>query len=118
LPLAQATALAQLDGDLYAAGYDPASGTSVVYRVRATAQPVFTVAGKVLSMLGYNGGLFIGLDVGMIQEILGSGVFYPPVGHPPLAPVTRLKTDGALMYAAAGEVYVTYNGSTWQENGV
>ena len=111
------SAMAFLDKDLYAAGFDEGTNSTTVYRVRGDeATIVATVTGKVLSMTGFQSGLFVGLDTGFIKEVLGSGVQHPSVGGTPLSPVTRLRISSGILVALAGTQYITFNGSVFEEN--
>lgn len=111
------SALAFLDKDLYAAGFDETANSTTIHRVRGSeATSVATLTGKVLSMIGFQSGLFVGLDTGFIKEVLGSGVQHPPIGETPLSPVTRLRISNGVLVALAGRQYITHNGSVFEEN--
>jgi hypothetical protein len=110
------TALAKFKNFLYIATYDPASGAAI-YAFDGRATLSFSLAGvKVLTMQAYNEKLFLGLDDGKIKSFDEMSVATVFAG---LKAVTRLRTDGAVLYASlrgAGEYLTTVDGIFWKVN--
>ena len=113
-PIDSVLALAFYEDDLYAACYDEDAGQSTVFRIRGTATSVATVSAKILSMTSYGDGLYAGVEEGYIVDVLGTER-YPVAGDPPLDAVTKVRTDGSVLYGTAGDYYVTYNGVAWDK---
>jgi len=115
-PVAEVTALALYQNDLYAASYDEDADQTTVYRMRGTPSSVTVVSGKLLSMTAYGAGLYAGMYEGYVTDLFGT-TRYPAVGSS-LSPVTKVRTDGSVLYATAGDYYVTYNGTQWDQRQV
>lgn len=116
LPLSEVTAMSFFNKDLYASAYNSSSNYTIIYKIRGTPSSFALLNGKVLCMSSFFDKLFVGINSGFIKDISGSGTQYPSEGSPSLPPITRLRTDGAILYAIAGNKYITYNGYTWQEH--
>jgi len=116
-PVPVVNALAFYQDDLYAAAYDEAADQTTVYRMRGTPSTIMVISGKILSMTEYSTGLYVGMLGGYIKDLF-STTRYPAVGDPPLPPVTKVRTDGSVLYATAGEYYVTYNDVQWEQKQV
>lgn len=117
LPEAEVTALARFKNYLYVATYDPVGGSAAVYTYDGRATRVYSIAGaKILSMLAYNGSLFIGMDNGRILSFDGMNA---TTVYSALSAITRLRTDGAILFATVlggGEYLSTADGTTWKVN--
>jgi hypothetical protein len=120
------TALASFNSALYIAAWTPgppSETTIYMYDGTPTAE-IVNQPGKVLTMQSYLNNLYIGMDNGSILEYTGSGTpatVYPLVAvlPPAVSPaVTRLRTDGNLLYAALEGVteFLSFDGSTWMIN--
>jgi hypothetical protein len=119
------TALAKMGNSLYVATYDTELGASL-YLYGAVTNKLFVVTGrseglvsKILTMQAYNSTLYLGLEDGRILSYSGSGSSYATVNSSYSQPVTRLKTDGSVLYAAIvdlGGFLSTVDGTAWKEN--
>jgi hypothetical protein len=116
-PVSMVMALAFYKEDLYAACYDEDADQTTVYRMRGNALSVLVVSGKIMSMTSYGTSLYAAFDEGYIKDLFGTER-YPAIGDPPLPSVTKLKTDGSVLFATAGQYYVTYNGVDWEQRQV
>jgi len=116
-PVPMVMALAFYNEDLYAACYDENANQTTVYRMRGNPTSVVVTSGKIMSMAAYDTGLYAAMYEGYIKDLFGTER-YPAIGDPPLPPVTKLRTDGYVIYATAGEYYVTYNGIDWEKKQV
>lgn len=116
-PVTEVTAMAFYQEDLYAAAYDEVVDQTTVYRIRGTPSSIVVISGKILSMTAYLTGLYVGTQEGRIKDLF-STTQYPAVADPPLPSVTKVRTDGSVLYATAGEYYVTYNGVQWEQRQV
>ena len=113
-PVDMVMALSFYQDDLYAASYDEDANQTTVYRMRGTPSSTAIISGKILSMSEYLTGLYVGTKEGYVKDVFGT-TQYPAVGDPPLPAVTKIRTDGSVLYAMAGEYYVTYNGTQWEK---
>jgi hypothetical protein len=116
-PVTEVTALEFYQDDLYAAAYDKDANQTTVYRMRGTPSSTIIVSGKILTMTKYLTGLYVGTKEGLVKDLF-STTQYPPIGDPPLPSVTKIRTDGSVLYATAGEYYVTFNGVQWEKKQV
>ena len=111
----EVTALAKYGNYLYIATYD---GTdSSVYSYAGLAVKVFGFAGtKILTMQAFLEDLFIGTNDNKVS--MYNGTITIPV-LTVTSPVTRLRTDGATLFAAlqnTGEFWTTIDGISWKQN--
>jgi len=117
LPESEISALARFENFLYVATYDEDSGSAAIYSFDGRATRVYSIAGvKILTMLSYNDSLFLGLDSGRIVSFDGVNATTVFAG---LSPITRLRTDGAVLFATVqggGEYLSTADGTTWKVN--
>lgn len=117
MPEDELSALARFKNFLYIATFNASTGDSSIYSFDGRARFAFSIAGaKVLTMQTYNDILYLGLDNGRILDYDGisSSTVYAATSA-----ITRLRTDGAVMYATVrggGEFLVTADGTTWKVN--
>jgi len=128
LPESDVTALARFGNYLYVATYNILDGSSSVYAYDGRANKIFSLAGtKILTMQAFlegytGGGLFIGSDDNRVRLYDGTGspsTVLPTPGCPTGSPITRLRTDGAVLFASlqdSGVFCSTVNGTTWKAN--
>lgn len=116
LPEPELSALARFNNYLYISTFDETDGARV-YRYDGRATFSFAIAGaKILSMQTYNDVLYLSLDDGRIMSHNGTTT---STVHSATSAVTRLRTDGAVLYATVlggGEYLSTINGTTWKVN--
>lgn len=114
-PEPELTALAKFGNFLYVASFD--GFTARVYKFDSKPTLVFSIAGsKILTMLAYNEDLFLGLNDGRIISFDGTSTM---VVFSALSAVTRLRTDGAVLFATqqgGGDYFSTADGITWKTN--
>jgi hypothetical protein len=110
------SALARFKNSLYIASYDPDASTTRLYKYDGSPTLVLTLSGaKALSMVAYDGVLYIGMDDGRIVAYTGTASSTSYVAG---SSVTRLRTDGAVLFATVkgGGQYLSFDGTTWKTN--
>jgi hypothetical protein len=110
------SALARFNNSLYIATYDPDTGDARLYRYNGTPVLVLTLTGaKILSMVAYDGNLYIGVDDGRVLAFTGTS---SSTSYAAGSAITRLRTDGAILFATvrAGGQYLSFDGTTWKIN--
>jgi len=109
----QVTAMSKLSNALYLAVFDPITNIAGLYRYDNKIAEILTnITSKVLTMAEYRGYIYAGLEDGRILRFDGAAISTSYAsGHP----VSRLKNDGNLLYAAlsSGGVYLTFDGASW-----
>ena len=112
LPEPKVTALARMGNFLYVASYD--GSDAAVYRYDSKALRLTTLpTAEVLTMIAFNDVLYLGLSNGRIMSYNSVGWSTVYSGG---SPVTRLRTDGAVLYATVqhgGFFLSTTDGIEW-----
>jgi hypothetical protein len=103
-------AMAALDSYLYVAAYS--SPNSIIYRFDGEPDEVTTISGEVISMAAYNDKVYMGLRDGRVISLSGTST---TVVLSTGIPITRLRNDGTLLYAAlaSGGGYYVFDGTNW-----
>lgn len=112
----QVLAMSRITNALIVAAYDPDADASTLYQYDSTYRVVASgINGKIVTMATYNSNVYMGLSNGKIMKLTGSAVSTEYVAS---HPVTRLRTDGDLLYAAldGGGAYLVFNGVNWTSN--